>query len=149
MVSTHAYLSALVLPDWDATRPLLRVKAHTFSAALGGWTGERIITSHHNVGESLSVNRIRSYRNWIRENSRATAGEYSQRDLFEVGLYMLAVTHFHGENFPTWVGDFYIQPVFAQRGRTRTRSLDHYLVTEAPGLDCGHWEEDELPLRGS
>lgn len=151
MARTHAYLSAIV-PSRDADaftyrQVAVRVKARTFSADTCGWVGQPIFRTVIPSG-TLTGSQIISIRRFLREESVEVA-EKVVDEVYELfAALCVLITDAHGEKFPTWVGDLYIQPVFARRGTSGKRRLSHYLVTEAPGLDCEQWEEDPLPSRG-
>lgn len=151
MAKTHSYLSAIVpsrdVDSFTYRQVAVRVKARTFSADTCGWVGQPIFRTVIPSG-TLTGPQIINIRRFLQEESVEMAEDVDEGTYELFAALCVLITDAHGEKFPTWVGDLYIQPVFTRRGSSRKRSLSHYLVTEAPGLDCGQWEEDPLPSRG-
>lgn len=149
MDSTHAYLSALV-PFADIAREFvinpkrICAKARTFSAREGSWVGNPVFLRFE--AEDLSGFHIMRSRQRLREEARGSAETYRPEELRTFGNLSYMLARIHGESFPTWIGDLHIEPHWFECGLTGIRSFTHYLVTEAPGLDCGLWEGDQLPV---
>lgn len=141
MRRTHAYLSCLVSVFPGGVTETL-VKTRTLCAEQG-WLGEPRIEKITG-NPKFSVLNIPDVRRYLRDEARPVAEEVPTEVLVEFGKLSMLVALAHGEGFPTWVGDLYIQPSSHKLGSAR---IHRFLITEAPGLDCGTWEEDCVPVR--
>lgn len=140
MTPTHAYLSGLVT-FYARNEFEVLVKAHTWSAS-SGWLGDRRIGRFTDVHFPVSRGNLEFIKGVIRDASMALASDVDEGTLIAFGSLCLTLSTVHGEFFPTWIGDHHIMGLKRPRGCTWT---SRFLITEAPGLDCGHWEGDPLP----
>lgn len=150
MDSTHAYISALVpaIRDVSTSNGDLKgviTKARTFSARAGSWIDLPRFFPFVNCDEGISAGQISRARVKLRDGACAHAGMCKVEDMRLFAELAYIICRCHGEGFPTWSGDLYISPWKGACGDSRKRGFSHYLVTEAPGLDCGIWEGDPLP----
>jgi len=150
MTRTHAYFSALVphngsTPDYDQVIPVI-VKAETFSAEVNGFINDAKFVEFN--FDNISLFEMLGRRVQFFEKGTARAEDVEWTTMRDWGNRAVAACFLHGECFPTWVGDLYLKPIFSLRGKSGSRRLSHYLVTESPDLDSGTWEGDQLPSRG-
>lgn len=150
MTRTHAYLSALVpfyASGFDSLGNLsVTVKAQTFSAEANGFIGKPYVEEMSFL--QRSVDKMIRQRVQFFEKGTERAEDVEWVTAFDWAMRAAYCCLLHGDSYPTWIGDMYLQPVFVQSGKSGKRRLSHYLVTEAPDLDSGLWEGDQLPLRG-
>lgn len=152
---THAYLSARVSIRFEGKQALwLQVKAHTFEP--NRFLGDRIIKNYDGTqGESpfptrggtlcsVNLHQIVKARASLRELACNLAEDVPEEAFTLFGTIASGLAYVHGEGYPTWIGDHYIKPLEG-KGRGKDR-VNVYLITEAPDLDCGYWEEDSGPL---
>lgn len=135
----HAYMSAVVyVRPYGSSRTI--VKAHTW-CAFDGWLGDRVfleVPMTNQTPDDIFQARIE-----VRDGSVDTASRVHQRTLRQFGILANYAAVLHGEYYPTWIGDFYVTPSIVMRGAAR---ISRFLIEEAPGLDCGTWEEDSVPV---
>lgn len=141
MTPTHAYLSGLIT-FYSKYEPQVLVKVHTWSAS-SGWLGDRRIYKPVDVHFPRTYGNLEFIKDVIRDSSTTLASDVDEGTLIAFGSLCLVISSVHREFFPTWVGDHHIMGLKRSRGCTWT---SRFLITEAPGLDCGHWEEDPLPV---
>lgn len=150
MEATQVYLSAKCIAPYLETLytpPDSRVvvKVHRFGYAYGGFDGNyKLYRVSPGVLSSYQLTFAREALQTLSASVPEEVSEWYIQSFANLAWYACCA---HGENFPTWAGELYLEPFDWKRGGARTK-LRSYLVTEAPGLDCGHWEGDQLPLRG-
>lgn len=143
MQRTHAYLSGLVTVHENGLIES-QVKARTFCASKG-WVGQPKWDTSHQGNPRISLLSIGAMRSFLRENAVAVSTEVSTEVLATFRNLCIVIAGLHGEMYPTWIGDYYVTPEVASRGDSR---VSRFLITEAPGLDCGTWEGDSAPVTG-
>lgn len=142
MEPTHAYLSSLVTYSKGVYEPSVLVKAHTWHAKKG-WLDDRTIKVFNDPGmRGYDLRLLAIYRNLLREDSVTLTVNVPERSFFHFGVLSAFSCTLHGEHYATWVGDLHINPIKKKRGDSWTR---RFVVCEAPGLDCGSWEGDQVP----
>lgn len=152
MRSTYIFKSAIVYwPPHILGEPLARVttKARMLSKR-SGWLSSPIfkVFTESDFRADL-IGWADGRRSWTLRPTTTLKSVREGNHLYEFGLGALIATKIHGGSFPTWIGDLYIKPIFEGPGALSGTSGFGYLVTEAPDLDCGHWEEDALPFWGA
>lgn len=151
MVSTFVYFSALCtiptvsdVPNYEI--PLVVVKRQLFGVQFNGFDGKPVFSSVSCTEARLAS--IGDIRRKFQNRNYSELSQVRREDAEEFGIWAAVACQAHGEHFSTWVGGLYLTPFpMALRGLDSERFIC-YLVTEAPELDCGHWEGDQLPVRG-
>lgn len=151
MEATRVYFSAkCIVPDMESydepPNPLVVVKVQKFGRAYGGFDGNYRL--YRVIPGVLSGYQLISTRRAFKKFCPSVPEEVGEGYIQAFGNLAWYASCAHGEDFSMDAGGhLFVKPLVWNSGRVRAQ-LQSYLVTEAPDLDCGHWEGDQLPVWG-
>lgn len=147
MARTYNYLSVFVsrrpLAFSESGNKLLVTVKFAEYEKTAGFTGKRRVERFEVGSFAHDVYSIRKMHEVIRTSRRhafTDEGAVGSPELYSIGVTMAMLCQLHSSDYSTWVGEYYMAPSWSNScglaGRYRG-----FLITEAPVLDCGHWEE--------